>query len=275
MDRVELHLSGMPLTEQMMDCWNSFYARVVLTFHGAPAAFSQPYGQLWAPLPRLSHEPIVMGVSQHIVFVPGGTPLLFCYEFRAIGSAERWHDWLPNAVQVSALLIRPAAFRLQRVHDAIRIEMPVCPINTLFFALVPALTPANFPLVIVVKISFPPMVKVGAIFCPDRLSRLGLLRHLGLDSMCLLEDEEPCTCYHNGIQMSEHPVLFSSADFVSCYKGRSYIMVADDVVSVFDAESIMTRPIINDQDADLAMPLVDCQLHSGAVGQHSCCHGNF
>ncbi len=41
-----------------------------------------------------------------------------------MGSAERWYDWLPNAVQASALLIRPVAFRLQRVHDAIRTEMP-------------------------------------------------------------------------------------------------------------------------------------------------------
>ena len=46
-------------------------------------------------------------------------------------------------------------------------------------------------------------------------------------------------------------------------------MVADDVVSVSDAESIMTGPIINDQDAGGAMPLFDCQLHSGAVGQYS------
>ena len=86
------------------------------------------------------------------------------------------------------------------------------------------------------------MAKVGAIFCPDRLSRLGLLRQLGFDGMCLLGDEEPCTCYHNGIQMSEHPALFSSADFVPCYKGRSYTMVADDVVSISDAESITTGP---------------------------------
>ena len=195
-DRLELHLSGAPLTEQLVDCWHGFYARVILTLHGAPAAFSQPFGQLWAPFPHLSHEPAVMGVSQHAVFVQGSTSLLFCYMFQARGSAERWFDWLPNAVQASALLVRPVAFRLrpQRVHEAIRTEMPVCRIGTAYFALVPALTPAYSPLVIVVKISFPPMVKVGAIFCPDRLSRLGLLRQLGLDGMCLLGDEEPCTC---------------------------------------------------------------------------------
>ena len=37
-DRLELHLSGMPLTEQLVDCWHGFYARVILTLHGAPAA---------------------------------------------------------------------------------------------------------------------------------------------------------------------------------------------------------------------------------------------
>ena len=129
----------------------------------------------WATLgslPSFKSWACCYGCESARCFCSGGTSLLFCYTFQAIGSAERWFDWLPNAVQASALLVRPVAFRLQRVHDAIRTEMPVCPIGMAYFALVPALTPANFPLVIAVKISFPPMVKVGAIFCPDRLSRL-------------------------------------------------------------------------------------------------------
>ncbi len=183
-----------------------------------------------------------------------------------MGSAERWQEWLPNAVQLSALLIRPVAFRLQRVHDAIRTEMPVCPVNTCYLVLAPALTAADSPLVIVVKISLPPM---GAIFCPDRLSRLGILRHLGLEGMCPLEDEEPCTCYHNGIEMNDQPSLISGADFISCYKGRSFTMVAEDGVSVSDAESIMTGSIMSIQDVGGAMPLLDCQSYGWTAGQHS------
>ena len=120
-----------------------------------------------------------------------------------MGSAERWQEWLPNAVQLSA--IWPVAFRLQKVHDAIRTEMPVCPVSTSFFALTPALTPTHFPLVIVVKISLPPVVKRGAIFSPDMLSREGVIRHLGLEEKCSPDDEEPCTCCHNGIEMSDQP----------------------------------------------------------------------
>ena len=119
-DRLEFHLSGVPLTEQLVDCWHGFYARVILAFRGAPAIFSQPFGQLWAPLPHLRHELAPAGERQRLVFVPGGTSLLFCYTFLARGSPEPWFDWLPQAVQASALVVRHIAFRLQRVHDAIR-----------------------------------------------------------------------------------------------------------------------------------------------------------
>ena len=46
-DRLELQLSGVLLTEQFVDCWNGFYARVVLTYYGAPAVFLQPYAHLF------------------------------------------------------------------------------------------------------------------------------------------------------------------------------------------------------------------------------------
>ncbi len=76
-DRVEMQLSGVPLTEQLMDCWNGFYARVVLTYHGAPAAVLQPYAHLWAPLPHLSHEPILgWCVSTHCLRSWGHFPPL-------------------------------------------------------------------------------------------------------------------------------------------------------------------------------------------------------
>ena len=117
----------------------------------------------------------------------------------ATGNDVRWFDWLPSAVQATVLLLRPIAFRLQRVHDTIRTEIPVCPTGAVHFALIPAVTPLQFPIVIVVKVSFPPLEKVGAIFSPDKVSRSGLLRQFGLESMCLDGDDEPCTCYKNGI----------------------------------------------------------------------------
>ena len=39
---------------------------------------------------------------------------------------------------------------------------------------------------------FPSHVKRGAIFNPDMLSRLGVIRHLGLEGHCSPDDEEPC-----------------------------------------------------------------------------------
>ena len=117
-------------------------------------------------------------------------------------------------------------------------------------------TPARFPIVIVVKISFPPMVKVGAIFSPDRL---GLLRQLRLEGMCLFGDEEPCTCYRNGIPMSEHPIMVNSADFVSCYKGRSCTMLAEGAVMISDTESIGTAPPRNSEGASEVLPFARCR----------------
>ena len=61
-----------------------------------------------------------------------------------MGVAEQWQEWLPDAMQLFALLIRPVAFMLRKVHDAIRNEMPVCPASTSFFALIPALTQRPF-----------------------------------------------------------------------------------------------------------------------------------
>ena len=58
--------------------------------------------------------------------------------------------------------------------------------------------------------------------------------------MCLDGDDEPCTCYKNGIPMSEHPIMVNSADFVSCYKGRSYTLLEDETVLISDTESVAT-----------------------------------
>ena len=43
-ERIECHLSGTPLTEQLLDCWHGFYARVILTFRGLPILLCFPLG---------------------------------------------------------------------------------------------------------------------------------------------------------------------------------------------------------------------------------------
>ena len=182
-DHFEMMLNGVHLTEQLVECWNGFYARIVMTYHEVLPGFSQPYVHLRAPLPHLAHQALPGDLSQHIVFIPRGTSLLFSNEFRAMGMASRWQKWLPQAVQQSAVMIRPVAFVLREVHDSIQNEMPVCPIGTRIFALVPALTPSAYPTVIAAKIIFLPLVATGAVFCPDLMNRIGVLRHLGLEGM--------------------------------------------------------------------------------------------
>ena len=51
-DRIEILLSGLRLTEQLVECWHGFYARVILTYGGSPSPALLPFGQLWAPLPH-------------------------------------------------------------------------------------------------------------------------------------------------------------------------------------------------------------------------------
>ena len=140
-DRLELILSGVHLTEQLVECWHGFYARVILmTYGGSPSPMLLPLRQLWAPLPHLRHSMVGNLVRKHTVYVPGGTSLLFSSTFEAIGREVQWFGGLPGAVQESALLLRPCAFRFLRVHEAIRGER--------------------------------------AIFCSDHISRFGLLRRL-------------------------------------------------------------------------------------------------
>ena len=50
-DRIEILLSGVHLTEQLVECWHGFYARVILTYGGSPSPALLPFRQLWAPLP--------------------------------------------------------------------------------------------------------------------------------------------------------------------------------------------------------------------------------
>ena len=234
-DRIEILLSGTHLTEQLVECWHGFYARVILTFGGSPTPALLPFGQLWAPLPHVHHTTVREGLASiwYLFLVARHCSSL-------IHSEVQWFDWLPLAVQASVLLLRPIAFRLQQAHDAIRGELPVCPTESVHFALIPALTPPPFPIVIVVKISFPPMMQLGAIFCSEKVSRLGLLRQLGLADQCRDEDE-PCACYKNGIPTSEHPIFINSADFVSCHKGRSYTLVEEDCL-ICDTESVVAVP---------------------------------
>ena len=247
-DRLELILSGVHLTEQLVECWHGFYARVILTYGGSPSPRLLPFQQLWAPLPHLRHSMVGNLVRKHTVYVPGGTSLLFSSTFEAIGREVQWFGGLPGAVQESALLLRPCAFRFLRVHEAIRGELPICPSDSLHYALIPALTPPQFPMVIVVKVSFPPIVQLGAIFCSDHISRFGLLRQLGLADQCTFDGDEPCVCYKNGVPISDHPVFVHHADFLSCYKGRSYTLVEEEAVLISDTESVVVGPPRHTED---------------------------
>ncbi len=72
-DRLELILSGVHLTEHLVECWHGFYARVILTYGGSPSPMLLPFRQLWAPLPHLRHSMVGNLVRKHTVYVPGGT----------------------------------------------------------------------------------------------------------------------------------------------------------------------------------------------------------
>ena len=241
-DRIEFLLSGVLLTEQVVECWHGFYARVILTYRGSPPPMLLPFRQLWAPLPHLQHSVMGNQVYRHVVYVPGGTSLLFSSLFEAFGRETQWFNWLPGVLQESALLLRPCALRFVRVHEAIRVEMPICPCDTIHYALIPALSPPHFPMVIVVKVSFPPIIQVGAVFCSDYISRFGLLLQLGFADLCSFDGDEPCVCYKNGMPISDHPVPVNHADFVSCYKGRSYAIDDDEAVIISDTETTLTGP---------------------------------
>ena len=241
-DRLEILLSGVHLTEQLVECWHGFYARVIMTYGGSPSPGLLPFRQLWAPLPHLHHTMMGSTIRKHIVYVPGGTSLLFSYTFEALGKEIQWFEWLPGAVQASVLLLRPIAFRLLRVNEAIRGELPVCPFDSIHYALIPALTPPHFPIVIVFKISFPPIMQLGAVFTADQVSRSGLIGQLGLADQCMNDGDEPCVCYKNGVPFSDHPIFVHHADFVSCHKGRSYTLVEEDAVVVSDTESVIAVP---------------------------------
>ena len=49
-------------------------------------------------------------------------------------------------------------------------------------------------------------------------------------------------CYKNGVPISDHPVFVHHADFVSCYKGRSYTLVEEETVIISDTESVVAVP---------------------------------
>ena len=42
--------------------------------------------------------------------------------------------------------------------------------------------------------------------------------------------------------ISDHPVSVNHADFVSCYKGRSYAIDDEDAVIISDSETTLTGP---------------------------------
>ena len=136
-DRIEIILSGVHLTEQLVECWHGFYARIILTYGGSPSPVLLPFRQLGAPLPHLRHTMVGNLVRKHIVYVPGGTSLLFSYTFEALGKEVQWFGGLPGVLQESALLLCPCAFRLLRVHEVIRGFSPLCPDSCLDSSAVP------------------------------------------------------------------------------------------------------------------------------------------
>ena len=136
-DRIEIILSGVHLTEQLVECWHGFYAGIILTYGGSPSPVLLPFRQLGAPLPHLRHTMVGNLVRKHIVYVPGGTSLLFSYTFEALGKEVQWFGGLPGVLQESALLLCPCAFRLLRVHEVIRGFSPLCPDSCLDSSAVP------------------------------------------------------------------------------------------------------------------------------------------
>ena len=105
-------------------------------------------------------------------------------------------------------------------------------------------------------------MQVGAVFCSDHISRFGLLLQLGFADQCSFDGDEPCLCYKNGMPISDHPVPANHADFVSCYKGRSYaIDDDDDAVIISDSETTLTGPPL------LAEHHSNCNEHVPHLGE--------
>ena len=87
-DRLEIMLSGVHLTEQLVECWHGFYARIVMTYGGSPSPGLLPFRQLWAPLPHLHHTMMGSTIRKHTSLCSRRHGTIVFIHFRSVGQGK-------------------------------------------------------------------------------------------------------------------------------------------------------------------------------------------
>ena len=233
---VEMWLNDDLLTEELVECHNGFFAHITVTTRDLPLTHYHPAQHAWTPLLHVERSVMQAGLCQFHIHVPGGSALSFSTTLQLVGVANGWEEWLPTALQQSPRLGNLDGSTLREVHPSHRVEAVVCLRMSRHVLLLPSVGCDIYPSVILVAILCPPIFASGALFAPAALNFLGVINFLGLSSLCDEAIEEPCSCYHNGRPMNANVEVFAHGDFLSCYRGRSFTLQSEEVLSISDCE---------------------------------------
>ena len=233
---VEMWLNDDLLTEELVECHNGFFAHITVTTRDLPLTHYHPAQHAWTPLLHVERSVMQAGLCQFHIHVPGGSALSFSTTLQLVGVANGWEEWLPTALQQSPWLGNLDGSTLREVHPSHRVEAVVCLRMSRHVLLLPSVGCDIYPSVILVAILCPPIFASGALFAPAALNFLGVINFLGLSSLCDEAIEEPCSCYHNGRPMNANVEVFAHGDFLSCYRGRSFTLQSEEVLSISDCE---------------------------------------
>ena len=233
---VEMWLNDDLLTEELVECHNGFFAHITVTTRDLPLTHYHPAQHAWTPLLHVERSVMQAGLCQYHIHVPGGSALSFSTTLQLVGVANGWEEWLPTALQQSPLLGNLDGSTLREVHPSHRVEAVVCLRMSRHVLLLPSVGCDIYPSVILVAILCPPIFASGALFAPAAMNFRGVINFLGLSSLCDEAAEEPCSCYHNGRPMNANVEVFAHGDFLSCYRGRSFTLQSEEVLSISDCE---------------------------------------
>ena len=185
-------------------------------------------------LDLLNHE---RQTTQVHAFIPGGTSVTLSRDAVILCRTRNVHESTAQKLRRTFADLSTLRFHVTSVHPAMGWIEPVMTPLTHYLVVVFEPPESDFTSVLV-RIWMPPVVQVGAVFCPRFIDKIALLQQLRLLWLCGNEGDK-CTCYINTrplIGKSRREV--EEGDYLTCSKLPNDIH--EEVVSIPDSDPLET-----------------------------------
>ena len=240
---VHLHMvaNGDPLGLEFVECLCGFFIQIFVTGQAEFLEDIQNALPLMATQLHLDTLHLDLLHREHRstqvhAFIPGGSTVTRSRDAVILCRTRNVHESAAQKLRQTFTDLSTLLFHVASVHPAMSWIEPV--FTPLTHYMVVVFGPPESDLTsVLVRIWMPPLIQVGAVFCPRSIDKITLLQQLRLLWLCGSEGDK-CTCYINTRPLSggsRRDVV--EGDYLTCWKD-SYEPVDQEVVSIPDPDDM-------------------------------------